>query len=530
MTPTVKATSSTSLLAADYAPRVFEALRDLFGVSRESYRRSLCGAPLLGSDAGAGASGSVFFLSADNRYIIKSLPKGELDKLRGILRGYHRHMHKHPHSLLPKFFGLYKLQVGKKWTRVVVMNNAFFTPLQVHQKYDLKGSTVSRSVSDKKQAAAAEKGKTAVLKDSNLQTSILVSEKTRDQFILQVHRDGQFLCSHAIMDYSLLLGIHYVGESGVAGGADGGDEGDEGRRNDVPAQLPPPPPLPGAPPTAAGLPGPPPLASGMPRAIPGPPPLPPPQLPPPPSSEHPELTAKRRTSVLGISPMPPPNRLSGMAAATSAAAAAASAAAEEARRSKEDAKAKAAKADGRHRITSWQVHQGGFKAFTDAVEGAGGPQLNRAVIFVAVIDVLQQWNSQKRAENFLKTKIIIPVKKKKAEFNADISAQNPYKYLDQFTAMAKNVIEPLRAEHQGQVAAGEGEWVDMALSDVTARMAIDKSGGGGGSGGGSGGSGGGSGGDGAGVGAAASGEPGVAGSPTEEYDIFSSTASPWSKR
>ena len=145
-------------------------------------------------------------------------------------------MHKHPNSLLPRFFGLYKLQVKKKWMRIVVMNNAFDTQLFVHQKYDLKGSTVSRNVSDKKQAAAAENGKTAVLKDSNLQTSILVSEKTRDEFILQVHKDGQFLCSHSIMDYSLLLGIHHVGKGNDDTVDDGSEVNDAG--NDPPGAEP----------------------------------------------------------------------------------------------------------------------------------------------------------------------------------------------------------------------------------------------------------------------------------------------------
>tara|TARA_B100000780_G_C20662928_1_gene263909 strand:- start:10 stop:393 length:384 start_codon:yes stop_codon:yes gene_type:complete len=117
-------------------------------------------------------------------------------------------MSKHNESLLPKFFGLYKLKLGKRWVRVVVMSNAFFTPLEVHQKYDLKGSTVNRSVSEKKQAAAAAEGDIAVLKDSDLSKAIWLTEKQRDDLLGQTHRDGQFLCSHGIMDYSLLLGIH----------------------------------------------------------------------------------------------------------------------------------------------------------------------------------------------------------------------------------------------------------------------------------------------------------------------------------
>ena len=200
------AAKSDSPLATDYSPLPFINIRNMFGVSKVEYQSSLCDRPLVGSDGGAGASGSVFFLSADNKYIIKSLPKSEADKLREILKPYHQHMLRHKESLLPKFFGLYKLKMGKRWVRVVVMNNAFYTPLEVHQKYDLKGSTVNRHVSEKKQQEAADHGDVAVLKDDDLSKAIWLTQVQRDELLGQTHRDGQFLCTHGIMDYSLLLG------------------------------------------------------------------------------------------------------------------------------------------------------------------------------------------------------------------------------------------------------------------------------------------------------------------------------------
>ena len=106
------AAKSDSPLATDYSPLPFINIRNMFGVSKVEYQSSLCDRPLVGSDGGAGASGSVFFLSADNKYIIKSLPKSEADKLREILKPYHQHMLRHKESLLPKFFGLYKLKMG----------------------------------------------------------------------------------------------------------------------------------------------------------------------------------------------------------------------------------------------------------------------------------------------------------------------------------------------------------------------------------------------------------------------------------
>ena len=68
-------------------------------------------------------------------------------------------------------------------------------------------------------------------------------------------------------------------------------------------------------------------------------------------------------------------------------------------------------------------------------------------VSVAIIDVLQQWNTGKKMENIVKTKFLIPAKQRKATFNADISAQNPYKYLDRFTAMAQSLLEVFNKKH-----------------------------------------------------------------------------------
>ena len=77
----------------------------------------------------------------------------------------------------------------------------------------------------------------------------------------------------------------------------------------------------------------------------------------------------------------------------------------------------------------------------------GDENLQPSVIYVAVIDVLQKWNAGKKIENVFKTKILLPAKQRKMNFKADISAQNPYKYLDRFTAMAQSLLEVFNKEH-----------------------------------------------------------------------------------
>ena len=348
-----RASSSRSSIAVDYAPKVFESLRSLFGVSEGSYRISICEAALKGSGAGAGASGSLFFTSADNRYIIKSLPKAETVKLRGILKAYHQHMMKNNNSLLPKFYGLYKLRAGRRWMRVVVMNNVFFTPLKIHEKYDLKGSKVNRHVSEAKQQAHTDRGEVAVLKDSDLNTSVWLTNAEREMMIAQAHRDGQFLCSHGIMDYSLLLGIHKVSEeiSDVhgarlnlenEGGVEGGGDSFDAYRDDAETYA---------------------LLQDLKRMVSE-------------ASDESDLTyvvVKRKLIELHGGPTFESCKT-------------------EIKRILEK------QVYAKRTLSRWHCHMGGMKAYAGRVRN----KLSRVVVFVAIIDVLQQWNMGKKMEKFVK--------------------------------------------------------------------------------------------------------------------------------
>ncbi|KAK7844252.1 phosphatidylinositol 4-phosphate 5-kinase 9 [Quercus suber] len=68
---------------------------------------SICGNDALRELSSPGKSGSVFFLSQDDRFMIKTLRKSEF--------------------------------------RFVVMGNMFCTELRIHRRYDLKGSSLGHS-------------------------------------------------------------------------------------------------------------------------------------------------------------------------------------------------------------------------------------------------------------------------------------------------------------------------------------------------------------------------------------------------
>jgi hypothetical protein len=57
-----------------------------------------------------GKSGSVFFLSHDEKFICKTMNKEEMKMLRRMLHQYYLHMLQFPASLLVRFCGLYRVK------------------------------------------------------------------------------------------------------------------------------------------------------------------------------------------------------------------------------------------------------------------------------------------------------------------------------------------------------------------------------------------------------------------------------------
>ena len=87
--------------------------------------------------------------------------------------------------------------------RFIVMNNVFNTHLKIHEKYDLKGSTVDRAASEKDRQK-----KDVILNDRDINTPIYLGKEKTRRVVDQLMMDSKFLADNGLMDYSLLLGIH----------------------------------------------------------------------------------------------------------------------------------------------------------------------------------------------------------------------------------------------------------------------------------------------------------------------------------
>jgi 1-phosphatidylinositol-4-phosphate 5-kinase len=144
----------------DYAPHVFYELRTIFGISTESYLRSIGPETMLTSLlqgnlnalkelVSEGKSGSFFYYSADARFILKTIHRDEFLFLRHILREYYSHLSAHQSSLIIRYFGLHKLEYSGGKIYFVIMSNAFNTRKEIHERFDIKGSTHGRITTDK---------------------------------------------------------------------------------------------------------------------------------------------------------------------------------------------------------------------------------------------------------------------------------------------------------------------------------------------------------------------------------------------
>ncbi|XP_078440702.1 phosphatidyl inositol monophosphate 5 kinase [Wolffia australiana] len=188
----------------DYCPMVFRNLREMFKLDAADYMVSVCGSAALRELSSPGKSGSVFFLSQDDRFMIKTLRKSEVKVLLRMLPNYYHHVRTYENTLITKFFGLHRVKPssGQKF-RFVVMGNMFCTALRIHRRYDLKGSSLGRST-DK-----VEIDENTTLKDLDLNYCFYLEPSWRDALLNQIEIDSQFLETQCIMDYSLLLGVHY---------------------------------------------------------------------------------------------------------------------------------------------------------------------------------------------------------------------------------------------------------------------------------------------------------------------------------
>uniref|UniRef100_K7K8Q6 1-phosphatidylinositol-4-phosphate 5-kinase n=1 Tax=Glycine max TaxID=3847 RepID=K7K8Q6_SOYBN len=199
----------------DYCPVVFRTLRKLFKVDVADYMISICGNDALRELSSPGKSGSFFYLTNDDRYMIKTMKKAEAKALLRMLPAYYNHFRAFENALVTKFYGLHCVKLtgpAQKKVRFMIMGNLFCSEYTIHRRFDLKGSSLGR-ITIKPESEISE---TTILKDLDLNFIFRLQKSWFQEFCRQIDRDCELLEQEGIMDYSLLVGIHFkdISENG----------------------------------------------------------------------------------------------------------------------------------------------------------------------------------------------------------------------------------------------------------------------------------------------------------------------------
>ncbi|KAJ7972125.1 phosphatidylinositol- 4-phosphate 5-kinase 5 [Quillaja saponaria] len=196
----------------DYCPVVFRSLRKLFKVDPADYMISICGNDALRELSSPGKSGSFFYLTNDDRYMIKTMKKAEVKVFLRMLSAYYNHVRAFENTLVTKFYGLHCVKLTgptQKKVRFIIMGNLFCSEYTIHRRFDLKGSSLGR-ITDKPDSEIDE---TTILKDLDLNFIFRLQSSWFEEFCRQIDRDCELLEQEGIMDYSLLVGIHFIEKS-----------------------------------------------------------------------------------------------------------------------------------------------------------------------------------------------------------------------------------------------------------------------------------------------------------------------------
>lgn len=184
-----------------YAPKVFYWIRYYSGVDETSFINQFSPEQFLSnlllgkftplrSTISAGASGALFFVSHDRKYIIKTISVEEKNTAKRMLKDYFNYIKSHPNTFLCRLYGLFSLDN----IHFIIMANSFHTKYPMDEIYDLKGSKVGRTSDG------------PIKKDLDFNKELNIGE-FRSDTIIQLQKDTIFLRKMCIIDYSLLLGI-----------------------------------------------------------------------------------------------------------------------------------------------------------------------------------------------------------------------------------------------------------------------------------------------------------------------------------
>eukprot|EP00123_Amoebidium_parasiticum_P011231 comp20595_c1_seq1/m.26535 comp20595_c1_seq1/g.26535 ORF comp20595_c1_seq1/g.26535 comp20595_c1_seq1/m.26535 type:complete len:643 (-) comp20595_c1_seq1:169-2097(-) len=202
----VEFTLPSGCMVKEYSPKVFLNMRELYGIHTADYCKSwtLPDEKLVAKE-GAGRSGSLFLMSDDKKYMLKTIPQTEVRTFATVLPAYYSHVVEQRDTLIMKVFGLMRFKFNGMTLYAIIFNNVLYNPISgIAAKYDLKG----RVPKPGKALQNTEKaGTDYVFKDKDLDRKFYICEEEKVGFLTRLSNDIGFFAANNLMDYSLLIGV-----------------------------------------------------------------------------------------------------------------------------------------------------------------------------------------------------------------------------------------------------------------------------------------------------------------------------------
>jgi hypothetical protein len=204
-----------TMRVTEYAPNLFQNIRSKLGYSsrilseyfiNRAFSPSYNYSRIYTKDTNQGGrSDAFFFTNFSERFIIKSISKGEMKYfINKMLFGYYKRVFNHEDSILSRILGVFGFD--HIHTNIIILEN--ITPYRENALlFDMKGSTYQRStISNPEQAT---KGKT--MKDMDfklLDFKLYLDPAISIELYDIIAKDVEYLKSVGVMDYSILVGVY----------------------------------------------------------------------------------------------------------------------------------------------------------------------------------------------------------------------------------------------------------------------------------------------------------------------------------
>ncbi|CAF1291748.1 unnamed protein product [Rotaria sordida] len=202
----------TPMEITTYAPIAFDYMRTIIGITRNDFQLSFQSGELI-NFANTGRSGSQMYKTQDDVYIIKTLRDHEAKLLLRILSGLYLYYF-HRSSLMTRYVGLYSISMKSIFSSdiyCVVMLNNLPSILNIHEIYDLKGSSIGRISSIDLPVKRLK-----ALKDRDFELfypyGIRIPHEIYGRLRLTLESDICELRKMMITDFSLILGVYQLDE------------------------------------------------------------------------------------------------------------------------------------------------------------------------------------------------------------------------------------------------------------------------------------------------------------------------------